>query len=141
MSFCGPLGMPVILRPDWNACYFAAGLECLLFCGRIFVPNLFCGRIGMPVILRFDFLDITVRHEIGKRYNQVCGFSGNDDNLGDCVACCSAQDKQLNVDFLDRLMLSQGDFNFAQFNPKTAQFNLIIKPSKIFNLTIRAITR
>ncbi|RKZ51955.1 MAG: hypothetical protein DRR16_10845 [Candidatus Parabeggiatoa sp. nov. 3] len=41
-KFCGPLGMPVILRPAWNACYFAARLECLLF----------CGPLGMPVILR-----------------------------------------------------------------------------------------
>jgi len=39
-----------------------------LFCGLLFVPNLFCGLTGMPVILRFYFLDITVRHEIGKRY-------------------------------------------------------------------------
>jgi len=43
LLFCGPLGMPVILRPAWNACYFAARLECLLFCE---------GPIGMPVILR-----------------------------------------------------------------------------------------
>jgi hypothetical protein len=36
-----------ILRPDWSAKF----------------------------ILRFDFLDITVRHEIGKRYTQVAyGF-------------------------------------------------------------------
>jgi len=37
-------GGQYILRPDWNACYFAkARLECLLFCE---------GPIGMPVILR-----------------------------------------------------------------------------------------
>ncbi len=50
-----------------------------LFCGPLFKPNLFCGPLGMHVILlpsfqtkfilRFDFLSITVRHEIGKRYN------------------------------------------------------------------------
>jgi len=36
----------------------------------IFVPNLFFGRIDFrsKFILRFDFLNITVRHEIGKRY-------------------------------------------------------------------------
>ncbi|RKZ44262.1 MAG: hypothetical protein DRR00_28475 [Candidatus Parabeggiatoa sp. nov. 3] len=39
--------MPVILRPAWNACYFAACLECLLF----------CGPLGMPVILRIAKID------------------------------------------------------------------------------------
>jgi len=45
--------------------YFAAGL--------IGVQNLFCGRIDWSAkfILRFDFLNITVRHEIGKRYKSV----------------------------------------------------------------------
>ncbi|HEW98967.1 MAG TPA: hypothetical protein ENF37_10090 [Beggiatoa sp.] len=44
-----------ILRPDWNACYFAARLECLLF----------CGRIGMPVILRPDFRSKFILRPLG----------------------------------------------------------------------------
>jgi|GEM_PF-6162947 len=74
--------MPVILRPDFRPNLFC-GLIFVpnLFCGLIFVPNLFCGPLGvqnlfcgltgMPVILRFYFLDITVRHEIGKRYSYI----------------------------------------------------------------------
>ncbi|RKZ86619.1 MAG: hypothetical protein DRR16_09180 [Candidatus Parabeggiatoa sp. nov. 3] len=49
--FCGPLGMPVILRPSWNACYFAALLECLLF----------CGPLGMPVILLLFVFDLLMK--------------------------------------------------------------------------------
>jgi len=58
--FCGPLGVQ-------NLFCGLLGVQ-NLFCGLLGVQNLFCGRIGMHVILRFDFLDITVRHEIGKRY-------------------------------------------------------------------------
>jgi len=54
MLFCGPIDFrsKFILRPDWNACYFAAYFR-------------------SKFILRFDFLDITVRHEIGKRYIKI----------------------------------------------------------------------
>ncbi|RKZ69110.1 MAG: hypothetical protein DRR16_10520 [Candidatus Parabeggiatoa sp. nov. 3] len=74
-------------RPDWNACYFAFGpigmlvillsarLECLLFCFR---PdwNACYFREGAidndPFFGNAPFaylLDISVRHEIGKRYS------------------------------------------------------------------------
>ena len=104
MLFCGRIGMHVILRPDWNACYFAAFSECMLFCGLlgmhvILRPALRSKFILRPAlrskfilrhalrskfilrpalrskfILRFDFLDITVRHEIGKRYKSKRGI-------------------------------------------------------------------
>ena len=47
--------------------------EATLSTNLILVQNLFCGRIDFrsKFILRFDFLNITVRHEIGKRYNEV----------------------------------------------------------------------
>jgi hypothetical protein len=54
MVFCGPLGMPVILRPAGNACYFAARWECLLFC--------FCADNdpffgNAPGVLNFRYFD------------------------------------------------------------------------------------
>ena len=48
MLFCEGIGMHVILRRYWNACYFAKVLECMLFCEGIFVPNLFCEGIFVP---------------------------------------------------------------------------------------------
>ncbi len=45
--------MHVILRPSWSAKF-------------ILRPSW-----SAKFILRFDFLDITVRHEIGKRYIQI----------------------------------------------------------------------
>ncbi|RKZ50945.1 MAG: hypothetical protein DRR16_23395 [Candidatus Parabeggiatoa sp. nov. 3] len=53
MLFCGRIGMHVILRPSWSAKF-------------ILRPSW-----SAKFILRFDFLDITVRHEIGKRYIQI----------------------------------------------------------------------
>jgi len=58
----GPWSAKFILRRPFSfQIYFAKSF---------FVPNLFCfGDFRSKFILRFDFLNITVRHEIGKRYN------------------------------------------------------------------------
>jgi len=50
----------------WSA-KFILRLECKIYFA-VGVQNLFCGW-SAKFILRFDFLDITVRHEIGKRYS------------------------------------------------------------------------
>jgi len=58
--FCGPLGVQ-------NLFCGPLGVQ-NLFCGPLGVQNLFCGPTGMHVILRLDFLDMSVRYSIGKRY-------------------------------------------------------------------------
>jgi hypothetical protein len=57
MSFCGPLGMHVILRPAGNACHFAARWECMSFCGPLLVKNSFCGPLLVNVILLIAKID------------------------------------------------------------------------------------
>ncbi|RKZ38321.1 MAG: hypothetical protein DRR00_34365, partial [Candidatus Parabeggiatoa sp. nov. 3] len=62
LLFCGRIGMPVILRPDfrsklilrpfWNACYFAALFSFKIDFAALLECLLFCGPFGMPVILR-----------------------------------------------------------------------------------------
>ncbi|EDN72736.1 hypothetical protein BGS_1288 [Beggiatoa sp. SS] len=53
---------------DFSAKFILRFLECKIYFAVFGVQNLFCGFWSAKFILRFDFLDITVRHEIGKRY-------------------------------------------------------------------------